>query len=436
MASLKEILWTTLKNLTGEDFKTFKWFLQQDTLQGVPAIAVATLEKADRADVVDRIVENYGPATAQQITLKVLEKINRKDLQLSLSTQMQELAARDADLNNQSQQERVRQERRIKHMIKERQTRIQEIRGSAERSRASADQSKELLSHLLRSLQGSFDNLLETIEGNQKSRQQQAEGSIQELERQIQELSTAGGQRALRPGAPSCAATSIPPPTREAATSCAVKELAQTLSSQMEKGLAKVRLRDLQQFAVEVTLDADSANSHLLLTDDGKQVRCGEEPQKLPDAPSRFQPSLNVLGSQGFSAGRFYYQVTVEGKISWDVGVVKESIARKGPITASPQNGFWNICLRKGGEYKANRLHLSVPQAPLRTVGVFVDYEEGSVSFYDVASADLIHRFDNCAFTEKLYPFFSPGVRHGGENSAPLIISTVCDAEGQETERT
>ena len=133
-------------------------------------------------------------------------------------------------------------------------------------------------------------------------------------------------------------------------------------------------------------------------------------------APPR---ACNVLAKQSFSSGRFYYEVQVEGMDAWDLGVVKESIDRKGSITASPDNGFWTICLRKGSKYRVS----SVKHKP-KKVGVFVDYEKGSVSFHDVDSADLIQHYTGCSFTEKLYPFFSPGCQTGSNNT-PLIISDV-----------
>lgn len=174
-----------------------------------------------------------------------------------------------------------------------------------------------------------------------------------------------------------------------------------------------------------MTLDPDTANPFLVLSDDGKQVHCGNVEQKVPDSPKRFNTACNVLGKQSFSSGRFYYEVQVEGMTSWDLGVVKGSINRKGSITASPASGFWTICLRKGSKYKSAAVYLSVKH-PLRTVGVFVDYEKRSVSFYDVDSADCIHQFDDCCFTdEKLYPFFSPSRGDGGKNSTPLVISAV-----------
>ncbi|XP_032367097.1 E3 ubiquitin-protein ligase TRIM21-like [Etheostoma spectabile] len=193
------------------------------------------------------------------------------------------------------------------------------------------------------------------------------------------------------------------------------------------KNLVEAELKRVQQYAVDVTLDPDTAHPKLILSDDGKQVTHGEVRKNLPDNPERFSCYCNVLGKQSFSSGRFYFEVQVKGKTIWDLGVVRESSNRKGKITLSPWNGYWTIWLRNGNEYKANDVlpvRLSL-KSPPQKVGVFVDYDEGLVSFYDVDAAALIYSFPGCSFTEKLFPFFSPCNNAGGKNSAPLIISPV-----------
>uniref|UniRef100_A0A671KJ76 B30.2/SPRY domain-containing protein n=1 Tax=Sinocyclocheilus anshuiensis TaxID=1608454 RepID=A0A671KJ76_9TELE len=159
-------------------------------------------------------------------------------------------------------------------------------------------------------------------------------------------------------------------------------------------------------------------------------LRCGDIRQKLPDKPERFDTCTCVLGKEGFSSGRFYFEVQVKGKTDWDLGVARESINRKGEITLSPSNGYWTVWLRNGDEYKAlsgPSVSLSLRVKPKR-VGVFVDYEEGLVSFYDVESSSHIYSFTAQSFTEKkLYPLFSPCNNDGGKNSSPLIITPVND---------
>ncbi|KAF5886806.1 butyrophilin subfamily 1 member A1-like isoform X1, partial [Clarias magur] len=156
----------------------------------------------------------------------------------------------------------------------------------------------------------------------------------------------------------------------------------------------------------DVTLDPDKAFPSLILSADGKQVAHGDTQQNLPNTPERFNYCRCVLGKQGFSSGRFYYEVQVRGKTEWTLGVMRE----KGTITFNPQNGFWTVWLRNKKEYKACA-DSSVPltlREKVEKVGVFVDYEEGLVSFYDVESRSHIYSFTGQSFTEKLYPYFSP----------------------------
>ncbi len=178
---------------------------------------------------------------------------------------------------------------------------------------------------------------------------------------------------------------------------------------------------------MDVTLDPDTAQPNLILSDDGKQVRHGDIRQKLPDTPERFDYYVSVLGKEGFSSGRCYFEVQVKGKTEWDLGVVRESIDRKGTIRLTPSNGYWTVILRNGDEYKAcagPSVSLSLRVKPQR-VGVFVDYEEGLVSFYDVESSSHIYSFTAQSFTEKLFPLFNPCNNDGGKNSSPLIITPV-----------
>ena len=85
MVKLKEELWRTLQNLKKDEFKDFKWFLEEENpLEGFPGIPVSRLEMADRKDTVDLMVQNYQGDGARELTKKILEKIGRNDLVLVL----------------------------------------------------------------------------------------------------------------------------------------------------------------------------------------------------------------------------------------------------------------------------------------------------------------------------------------------------------------
>lgn len=178
---------------------------------------------------------------------------------------------------------------------------------------------------------------------------------------------------------------------------------------------------------MDVTLDPGTVHPNLILSEDRKQVTCEDCVQNYPDNPERFNRCPCVLGKEGFSSGRSYYEVQVRGKTMWDLGVARESIIRKGKITACPENGYWAVCLRHETDYKACDSHwisLSLKQKPEK-IGVFVDYEEGLVSFYDVQAKTCFYSFAGQSFSEKLFPYFSPCLSEKGQNSAPMIIKPV-----------
>ncbi|XP_030282522.1 probable E3 ubiquitin-protein ligase TRIML1 [Sparus aurata] len=358
----------------------------------------------------------------------------------------------------------------IQQIIQKRRLKIQEMKRSVELSKKDADREiaagVQVFSALKESVERSQAELIDTIKEKQRQREKQAKCFIKELEQEISELEKRSSEVEqlsqsedhlhlvqsfpslntinisevtkrsplhicklfnLFQSFPSLNA-SIRPPSYEGTVVRAVNQLEETLSKQMKKLL---ELKRVQQYAVDVTLDLYTAHPNLILSEDGKQVYDSDVKNKLQDDPERFDKCACVLAKQSFASGRFYYEVQVKEKIDWTLGVARESINRKGQIKLSPQNGYWTIWLRNKNEYKAcavPSINLCLKCRPEK-VGVFVDYEEGLVSFYDVDSAALIYSFTGCCFTQKLYPFFGPCPNDGGKNSAPLIISPVDHTE-------
>uniref|UniRef100_A0A3B1IKZ4 E3 ubiquitin-protein ligase TRIM39-like n=1 Tax=Astyanax mexicanus TaxID=7994 RepID=A0A3B1IKZ4_ASTMX len=336
------------------------------------------------------------------------------------------------------------EEEKVQQMIQERLKKIEEIKHSKIREKEEAD-SVEIFRALVRCIERSQAELLEVMEEKQKAAERQAEELIKELEQEITELKrrdteleqishTEDHLHLLQiypslcrpPHTKNWTDVSVNTPLSVESLRRALSQLQEHLTQEMEK-IPEIKLKRIQQYAVDVTLDPDTANPNLILSDDGKQVKHGDKQQKLPDNPERFSRATCVLGKEGFSSGRFYYEVQVSGKTGWTLGVTRESSNRKGRITLSPEDGYWTVCLWNETEYEALEsppVLLSLKQAPQK-VGVFVDYEEGLVSFYDVEVRSHIYSFTGQSFTEKLYPFFHTGLNDGGKNSAPLIITPV-----------
>ena len=197
---------------------------------------------------------------------------------------------------------------------------------------------------------------------------------------------------------------------------------------EMKKLREAAELKRVQQYEVDVTLDPVTAASSLILSEDGKQVHCGGVKKVLPDNPKRFTQYILVLTRQSFSSGRFYFEVQVKDKTYWWLGVARESIDRKGETTWTPETGYWTLHYYKDSLLFRDNPDVHLPlRAELQKVGVFVDYDEGVVSFYDVEARVHIYSATGCTFSEPLYPLLCPGPPdfRGNNNSAPLIISPV-----------
>ncbi|XP_074827876.1 E3 ubiquitin-protein ligase TRIM39-like [Natator depressus] len=184
-------------------------------------------------------------------------------------------------------------------------------------------------------------------------------------------------------------------------------------------------LTSFNEQKVDVTLDPDTAHPHLVLSEDRKHVRHGDRRQDLPDKPERFDKYPIVLGAERFTGGRRYWEVEVGDKTGWTLGVCRESVRRKGKVTPKPEDGYWVMRLRDG-EYEA----CTGPTTPLPVsvrpgrVGIFLDYEGGEISFYNVTDVSRLFTFTD-TFSRTLRPYFCPGPNAGGTNAAPLIICPV-----------
>uniref|UniRef100_A0A3P9ICM8 Si:dkey-46i9.6 n=1 Tax=Oryzias latipes TaxID=8090 RepID=A0A3P9ICM8_ORYLA len=280
-----------------------------------------------------------------------------------------------------------------------------------------AEQFKQIrvFSELVRSIQRSQAELVVAIEEKQRQTERRAQGLISELEQEISELKrrNADLENVARtdhihflqsfpalctpPSVKDWSETSVPTDTCVGMIRRTVCHLEATLTEMIDKLLENV----------DVTLDPDTANPWLQLSQDRRQVRHLGAWQDLPDHPDRFDTVVIVLGREGFTSGRHYWEVQVGDKDDWYIGVARSSVNRKGRISVSTTQGYWALALKKGQGYRvstAPALQLSLESKPKR-VGVYVDYEEGQVSFYDVKARTHIYTFE-ASFTERIRPFF------------------------------
>uniref|UniRef100_UPI00398EBAC5 tripartite motif-containing protein 16-like n=1 Tax=Pristiophorus japonicus TaxID=55135 RepID=UPI00398EBAC5 len=213
----------------------------------------------------------------------------------------------------------------------------------------------------------------------------------------------------------------------------AVRQLKNSKVKESERGLAPVtpsphvpllRLgletrEDFRPYAVKLTFNPNTVNNYLRLSDVNETVtECYPESQAYPDHPERFDSLWQVVCSQSLACGRYYWEV--QGQASSHsflakVGIVYGRMSRKGAeraccigenavswcLSVYPDGGSW---LRFATRHRNKGVN--IPATRCERIGVYLDTEAGTLSFYALSDRTiLLHRF-HAAFTEPLYPAF------------------------------
>ncbi|XP_069503116.1 butyrophilin subfamily 1 member A1-like [Ambystoma mexicanum] len=165
--------------------------------------------------------------------------------------------------------------------------------------------------------------------------------------------------------------------------------------------------RQARTYAEDITLDPDTSHPLLILSEDRRRVRRSYTSQDLLNTPERYDTYSCVLGEEKFTSGRHYWEVEVGG-VLWYMGVCDESVSRKGQPVLSPETGYWTMGVRYGdGLWAFTSPKYALPTRVLpKTVGIFLDYEDGRVSFYNIEEGAELLTFHSQTFPKTLRPYF------------------------------
>ena len=114
-------------------------------------------------------------------------------------------------------------------------------------------------------------------------------------------------------------------------------------------------------------------------------------------------------GAWDFTSGRHYWELDVAQSSSWVLGVCKSIFTSDTSISIGAEEAFFLRSTKVNSQYILSTTSPPLVQfvkRPLGKIGVFLDYDNGTVSFYDVFRSSLIYSFLPSAFSSPMIPFF------------------------------
>ncbi|XP_035942212.2 putative E3 ubiquitin-protein ligase TRIML2 [Halichoerus grypus] len=175
-----------------------------------------------------------------------------------------------------------------------------------------------------------------------------------------------------------------------------------------------------------VTLDPKTAHPCLVLSEDLRSVSLRNVQQDVPGSPGRFVFGATVLGVEGFTSGRHYWEVDVEKATKWQLGISEDAASSARDLPAASGDKFLLTGSMMGTDYTfwvfppLKRVFLRGEQ--MHKVGVFLDREYGQIAFYDLTNRSLIYNFSSLTFRGAVRPIFSLCIPSGGTSSDSLSI--------------
>ncbi|XP_066529671.1 NACHT, LRR and PYD domains-containing protein 14-like [Hoplias malabaricus] len=167
----------------------------------------------------------------------------------------------------------------------------------------------------------------------------------------------------------------------------------------------------LRKYVCDVTMDRNTAHTALSLSEGNRKVECGWR-QSYPDRPERFDSFAQVLSVESLPE-HCYWEVEWSGKVY--ISVSYGGIQRKGGGNEC-RFGFnknsWRLyCVGNSFSlfHNAQSTSIPAPPSPSKRVGVYLDWEGGTLSFYTIPpnTHTLTHLHTlTTTFTEPLYAGF------------------------------
>ncbi|XP_035271048.1 tripartite motif-containing protein 16-like isoform X13 [Anguilla anguilla] len=336
---------------------------------------------------------------------------------------------------------------KFQQRIQEREKQLQDLRQAVQSIKRSAqaavEDSERIFTDLIRSIERRRSEVKELIRDQEKAAVSRTEGLLERLEQEIAELRRRDAELeqlshtedhihflqscqplCVPPGPDDLPSITVSPHISFEAVRKSVSELKEQLEDFCKVELVKIsesespvkevhavepRTRDdFLQYSCQLTLDPNTVNQHLLLSEGNREVTRVKESQSYPDHPERFEHWLQVLCREGLSGCCYWEAEWSRGVV--DIAVSYKEISRKGrgdDCSLGCYNKSWSLCRSSAGyAFQHNAESTEIPVPPSSRIGVYLDHRAGTLSFYSVSDTmTLLHRVQT-TFTQPLYPGF------------------------------
>ncbi|XP_071260657.1 E3 ubiquitin/ISG15 ligase TRIM25-like isoform X1 [Salvelinus alpinus] len=338
-----------------------------------------------------------------------------------------------------------RSQQKIQQRFQEREKELKELQQAVESLKRSAqsavEDSDQIFTELIRSIERRSSEVKELIRAQEKAQVSQAEGLLEQLKQEIAELRKRSTEleqlshtedhihflQSYQSLSSISVSSDLPsivvrPLQYFGDVSKTVSELREKLEDFLKGEWTKISTtvnivdvvlppepktrEQLLQYSCQLTLDPNTAHTHLSLSKGNKKVKCTSRVQPYPDHPDRFTNYEQVLCREGLS-GCCYWEVKWSGE-DVDTAVSYQDISRTGTDGAFGYNNkSWSLqCYRGGYWFRHNNVETKVSGPQSSRVGVYLDHKAGTLSFYSVSDTmTLLHRVQT-TFTQSLYPGF------------------------------
>ncbi|XP_026061194.1 tripartite motif-containing protein 16-like [Carassius auratus] len=348
-----------------------------------------------------------------------------------------------ADQRTETQKQLKETQKTLQQRIQQREKDLQQLRETVESHKRSAqtavEDSERIFTELIRSIERSRSELIRLIRDQEKTAVSRAEERLERLEQEINDLRRRDAELEQLSHTQdhiqflqSFQSLSAPPESTDVNDDLfsslfssddlreSVHQLRDKLEDFCKEELKKISDRvpftsidlwtrkDFLQYSHQLTLDLNTVNTLLSLSENNRVITDTDTDQSYPDHPDRFDAWWQVLCRESV-CGRCYWEIEWSGYVY--ISVSYKSISRKG---WGDECGFgyndqsWSLCCSPSRySFRHNKIKTVLSVKPIiRRIGVFVDHGAGILSFYSVSDTmSLIHTVQT-TFTQTLYPGF------------------------------